>query len=391
MFSNVQIKNFKCIKEFRFDLGTLNILTGLNGMGKSSFVEAVLLLYQNVGKIFGSACLFLNGDLVKLETAKDVLYQYAQNEEITLEIGPNKNDLIRFDLVALSRQDVLYFKEITDMAIGSITTQIPPDAFLKTNHLMKMDEYAPVINETFSKLTRLEALRQQPQTLHQKSSSGISWGRIGLHGEFTAHYLVERGSDAINSHNMCHPESNSLSLMEQVNTWLGEISPGIRVNVEEIAGVDRIKLDVQYQQKKLGFTSKYKPNHVGFGISYVLPVITALLAADPGEVVIIDSPESHLHPQGQATIGLLASLAAANGIQVILETHSDHVINGVRVAVKEERIKSSDVALFYFDREITETEQFANITKIEIRPDGDLSDYPENLLNEWANQLMKLV
>jgi predicted ATPase len=82
---------------------------------------------------------------------------------------------------------------------------------------------------------------------------------------------------------------------------------------------------------------------------------------------------------------------AMNDVQLIVETHSDHILNGIRVAVKEREITEDRLRLFYFERKIEDTEQYSKITNIEIDKNGELSSYPKNLLDEWSNQLIKLV
>ena len=80
-----------------------------------------------------------------------------------------------------------------------------------------------------------------------------------------------------------------------------------------------------------------------------------------------------------------------NGVQVIVETHSDHILNGIRVAVKENEIDKDKTALFYFERIIEADEQYSKITDIEIDSKGELSSYPLNMLDEWNNQLFNLM
>jgi len=74
----------------------------------------------------------------------------------------------------------------------------------------------------------------------------------------------------------------------------------------------------------------------GFGLSYTLPVITALLVGTliPNSLVIIENPEAHLHPRGQTEIARLIALCAQVGTQIIIETHSDHLFDGIRIAAK---------------------------------------------------------
>lgn len=82
---------------------------------------------------------------------------------------------------------------------------------------------------------------------------------------------------------------------------------------------------------------------------------------------------------------------AMNDVQLIVETHSDHIVNGIRVAVKEKDISNDRLMLFYFERKMEENEQYSKITNIEVDSRGELSSYPTNLLDEWSNQLVKLV
>ena len=116
-----------------------------------------------------------------------------------------------------------------------------------------------------------------------------------------------------------------------------------------------------------------------------------MLKAKQGDLVIIENPESHIHPRGQAELGKLISLVAQNDVQIIIETHSDHIINGIRVGVKENPEMKDRTILFYFEKVITDNEQYSEITNIEIDSKGELSEYPKNLLEEWSNQLLKLL
>ena len=137
------------------------------------------------------------------------------------------------------------------------------------------------------------------------------------------------------------------------------------------------------------FTNPYSPVNVGFGIPYVLPLILTLLISQPGDLVLIENPESHLHPRGQAELGKLIALASQSGVQIICETHSDHIINGIRVAVKENNIDSNKVRLFYFDKNET-TKLETEVTPINVDKNGELDSYPTGLLDEWGNLMAKL-
>ena len=181
-----------------------------------------------------------------------------------------------------------------------------------------------------------------------------------------------------------------MTLINQINLWLGEISPNVNVRTTQISS-QHIKLDYTFLQPNFASTNHFSPENVGFGITYGLPVVLTLLKAKEGDLIIIENPESHIHPRGQAELGKMIAIAAMNGVQIILETHSDHVLNGIRVAVKNEVILHDKVIVFYFEKTIEQDEQYSKITNVEIDKYGELSDYPKNMLDEWGNQIMELI
>ena len=248
----------------------------------------------------------------------------------------------------------------------------------------------------------LNANRIEPTTIMRKNYSDVVNKRnLGNQGEFTAHYLEVYNNEEVQFENMLHKDSwiedrvtkkkiVNKTLINQVNLWMGEISPNINIRTTSISS-DYVLLEYVFKQPNFGTTNRYKPENVGFGISYGLPVVVALLKAKAGDLVIIENPESHIHPRGQAELGKLIALAAMNDVQIVIETHSDHILNGIRVAVKEKHISNDKVIAFYFDKVIETSEQYSKITNVEIDKNGELSDYPKNMLDEWSNQLLKLI
>ncbi|MBF0557495.1 MAG: DUF3696 domain-containing protein [Nitrospirae bacterium] len=367
MIKLLELINFKSIKTHRFHLRNLNVALGLNGMGKSTFIQGLLLLRQSDNLNQGE--LKLNGTHVDIGKGKDAFYQYSKEDKLIFEIVFTNNVSKRFNFVYNSEAD--YFKTEKSEPIGS--------SFFNQALFSNSFQY-------------LSASRTDPKTIHDKSyTSVINHRNIGDKGQFTGHFLNVYGDNDIKFVNLKHAKSNSLQLLEQVNKWMGEISPGVKFNVTDIPNSEYILLDMQFEQPSLGFTNKFKPANVGFGISYSLPVVTVLLAAQPGDLIIIENPESHVHPRGQAELGKLIALTAMNDVQVIIETHSDHVLNGIRVATKEKNITNDKEILFYFEKKLEAEEQYSKITDIEVDRNGELSTYPANLLDEWSNQLMKLV
>ena len=132
---------------------------------------------------------------------------------------------------------------------------------------------------------------------------------------------------------------------------MGKISPGVRLNTELLAGDQEARLNISYNEDWM-VSSSNSPVNVGFGIPYILPIIVALLTVNKDSLILIENPESHLHPKGQTAMAELMARATSFGAQIICESHSDHIINGVRVAVKEQIIDKEKVTISYYNKDV---------------------------------------
>ncbi|MBN1338823.1 MAG: DUF3696 domain-containing protein [Bacteroidales bacterium] len=364
MINKIRVNNFKSLKDIEIETTSLNLFAGLNGMGKSSLLQIILLLKQSLER--GAPGLLLNGPIVNIGKGKDALYQFAKEEFIEFGLDFKDNSGYTMKFIYKPEANML---ELADSNL-SIYFVSDRDRFLHL-HYLKADHIGP-------------------QDIYETHTGIISNNDLGDRGEYTVHFLHAFGYSRKVAKSLLHPSFKDPSLINQVNGWLTEISPGVRLNVIEVPHVDKVLLNYEFELAK-GKTSAFKPSNVGFGISFVLPVITSLLIAGKGKTIIIENPESHIHPNGQAALGKLMALAAANGAQLFVETHSDHIINGVRVAVKEGLIDKQDVSIYFFDKVTTETEQYTEVAKIKIDKRGELSDYPKNFLDTWSHQLLKLI
>jgi predicted ATPase len=175
--------------------------------------------------------------------------------------------------------------------------------------------------------------------------------------------------------------------------WLQLLSPGVRPIANLIELADSAALRFEYKgysdiQRDIE-THPHRPSNVGFGLTYILPIIVACLSADRGSLLLLENPEAHLHPRGQAALGLLLSLCAADGVQIIVETHSDHVLNGIRLAAKKKDILAEKVMVHYFSRTV-ETGISVFDTPV-LQENGRFSHWPEGFFDEWGNALDELL
>jgi len=190
-------------------------------------------------------------------------------------------------------------------------------------------------------------------------------------------------------------------LTRQLQLWLNEVSPGARIFTEkvEVSDDEKYIMSVGFEDDK-DSKHRFKPQNVGFGISYVLPVLIALLTSKRHDIVLIENPEAHLHPKGQAAMGNLIARAVASCVQVFVETHSDHVVNGIRSAVKDGIVTPKAVNIAFFERKehdvlsgggMAHQEIYSEVRNIRVDKNGSLSEYPDGFLDEWNNQLMELI
>lgn len=367
MIKYIHIENFKSICKMGIGLGKLNLLFGMNGMGKSSTIQSLLLCRQSFWKNSQNdmSCLFPNGELINLGTTGDVFAMNAENEELD------------FDIIYEGDKEYDFRYRFDPMDNHSIS-------YKRVNNGEHEEYDESLFNDNF---VYLSAEHLGPQRKYDYSgwiNNGIN--KYGRFGEFVVPFLAINGDRTIVPKELCLDQGRSDFLIDQVSAWMGKISPGVRLNTELFSADQEARLNISYEEEML-VSAPYSPVNVGFGIPYVLPIIVALLACSKNELILIENPESHLHPKGQTAMAELMAKAANYGAQIICESHSDHVINGVRVAVKERVIQKDDVAIMYFSKDLS---QNTEVTQIKVDHNGNLNDYPAGLLDEWGTLMAKL-
>jgi len=361
---NVEIKNLKSLKNIEMRLNNLTLITGVNSSGKSSFIQALLLLKQNEDKFYstrGSKIANINDKYVKLGNKKDILYEEAFKENIEILIfSPS----IKHNLIFNTEN------------LGIELTELLAEEKEKTFNLF-YDDFQYISTD-----------RVAPRISYELSDEEVEKNLIGFQGEFTAHYLATNRHNSI-IEKLRHKKSKTNQLLENVSWWLNEVSSNIEVKAKMYDDLQQVKLTYSYTYGD-NTTSDFTPLNVGFGITYILPVIVAILKAKPDDLVIIENPESHLHPAGQSKIAELCAIASSCGVQIIIETHSDHFLNGIRVATKKQILKSEDTNIYYFRKEKNELE--TKIDKLSIDSEGKINeDWPKGFFDEYENLLDELL
>lgn len=364
MITSINLKNFKCFAQQQFHLAPLTVLCGMNGAGKSTLLQSLLLLRQSQrAGLLDLKSLLLNGELVGLGRGRDVLFETAEDPTIAIELkfANEPNVLWEFDYSADS--NVLPVK--TQTVFPSLNQQ----ALFGTNF-----QY-------------LEAERTGPSSTFQMAEDIVSYpGFLGTKGEFTAHFLSQHEFDNLSNEGVKCPGTESSLLRDQVEAWLNRISPGTRIHLLADNTIDLVKMRYSFVGVE-STTNQYRSTNVGFGITYVLPIIVAVLAASQNSLLVIENPEAHLHPDAQFEIGTLLALAAQSGVQVLIETHSDHILNSVRVAVHSKKIFNDNVSFYFFKRR---PDGFQVETPT-IDSRGRFDKWPSGFFDRWEKSLDALL
>ena len=371
MIQTLELKNFKIFDSVKINFSYLNLLTGVNGVGKSTIIQALLLVRQSYQLgLLPKKGILLNGELTKLGRGKDILHFTANEKFIEIKIGFSDNlySNMRFK-----------FDQENDF-LKIIKTQ--------SRQNIRKKETLALLND---RTQYLSAERVSPRSLYPASLFDVREKRnLGKHGEFTSLYLALHSRSIVTCNYLLNPNEKSNTLIDQTSAWLSEISPGINIKSQYFPDIEASKISYEYFADELT-TPEIIPTNVGFGITYSLPIIVAILSSKPGDILIIENPESHLHPSGQSKLGHLFYLAAISNIQLFIETHSDHIITGVRVAINKFQDNSNYIKLLFLDKSDTQSSQKARITYPTVDNEGMIDLWPENFFDQAIKDLNTLL
>lgn len=360
----LKINHFKCFEDATIPLKRLTVMAGANGTGKSTSIQALLYLRETIEHCgepvrdgYGlSKANGLNVPLngvycLALGNSSFVLNKNYNGNILSLGLT-NENGQLIVDYEADNRQSKLWLTPHEVHSKG------------KTDF--------PILLHQFY---YLNAERLGPRV--SQSMQFSDFPNAGWQGENTAQLLdLESGYFKIeNERRFQKSESNFLK--DQVNNWLDFLMKGVRVKVESSPNslTAQILLENHFTVSDPTLST-----NIGFGISYVLPIIVTGLIARKGSLFIVENPEAHLHPSAQSRIGRFLAKIASAGVKVIIETHSDHIINGIQIAIAERAIESSLVVINFFSCNDEQTQP--DINTIGIKNNGELTEWPKGFFDQ---------
>ncbi|MEG6551627.1 DUF3696 domain-containing protein [Desulfocurvibacter africanus] len=351
MITNLALQAFKSFPLINLELRPLTLLTGLNNCGKSSILQSIRMLFKSS------------------RLTDPLLPGHGSLDELRSQMAPPDAPIvISCDFDAKPSQTLIIRHDGVDTPGSAPITEYVSAERLgprPTLPLYRAIDEAPLIGEK---------------------------------GEYVLDFL-HKLNDTIIPSQLHHEKSEGITLQYEIRGWLSEIAPGVEFS---------FKVDPKRDQAHAEYNS-YRPMNVGFGLSYSLPILAALLGmvAKPpiggwpttwgtfweglrifhGTLLMVENPEAHLHPEGQTAMGRLIALSVACGLQVIVETHSDHLIDGIRLAVKEKLIPHNNIFIHYFTKDSNGVSQ---VTTPQLYPNGKLSHWPKGFFDQALRNRSKL-
>lgn len=344
----LNIKGFKCFRDTDIFINDMTVLVGANGYGKSSTIQALLLFKQAVDN---TSSVNLNGNYdLELGEVIDVINHNYSEPQIVLslinESTKEKCAECHFDTEDKDEDLTLSCSFPSAVKIESLNQ--------KEFYYISAERIGPRISQPLASMEFLS---------------------VGTKGERTAQVIATKGGLTKVDNDRIFQDSKNPNLEAQVNEWLSYIFLGIKISANIDNSLLRASIKVSNNYSK----SVHAPN-MGFGVSYVLPIIVDGLVAKKGSFFIIENPEAHLHPAAQTAIGYFLATIAHAGVNVIIETHSDHVIDGIQLFVVRNKEWHGHVTINNYGLNADSDEPL--ITPITLDENGDYSDWPDGFMDQ---------
>ncbi|MBD2318296.1 DUF3696 domain-containing protein [Phormidium tenue] len=430
MITQIEIENFKCFKNrVSFPLGNLTLLTGVNGRGKSTLLQSLLLMKQSIehnqktGQIlFNGSCINLNSfdDIHNRDTSRDdsIFFKYyfdcfmskgyieyslseQQSDDMIAQITQltlfnelfNKDDyksdsstypslthdIERIYFLLSIKDNIFHHFSISGHNILTGLINLVPAKFICDDAGIGTVEYdSPFENSiNLDRIHYISADRIGPKDFYLKSTLD-KFPNVGARGEFTANLLYKKQDELVDDR-LCLGE-DAKNLITQTEAWLSKIFGGAKL---EIPSSQSSILELLFNTS--ASKDRFKPANVGFGFHSVLPIIVSGLIAKEGEILIVENPEIHLHPRAQSELTKFLAKVSSCGVQVLVESHSDHILNGLRIAVLDKIIDSEYLSILYFQKDLDNP-----VVQITVQSDGGIEEWPDDFFDQTSKDFERL-
>ena len=331
MITRLEIDNYKCIEHEDLEIKPLTIVTGLNSTGKSTLIQSILLIEQHSTQ--NNIGLSTNYDVIKC--------RYSNQDEIRIQTTWENNRTKTHTLSKTNRGTSICATELFVFEKGMY--------------------YHSANRSGAEDVVRL-----------------VDSDMVGSKGENIFGVFEHEKSLPVDE--PLRKYKDSYTLQHQVDYWLSYIL-GIKLSLRT-EKVSEENLTIKYESDSL---PNITPRNLGAGVSYLVKVLILCLRAKKGNVLLIENPEIHLHPSAQAKLGEFLAFIVNAGIQVIVETHCEHLINRVQYAIYKKEVAHDKVLLLYKGGIV---EKFQAIP---FNTDGKFAvKFPDGFFDATLDELMEL-
>lgn len=350
------INNFKCFQHLEIAFPALSVLVGSNGMGKSTVIQSLLLM--RCAKEADRGAVKLNGPYgLALGTNESVINQFAKVNRIDFSLKDYTG------------------KKLTGVRLRGDNREERLDLRLDKRYTNTDYKRGLFANEFYF----LSAERTGPR-ITQKMEP-LDYLQTGPFGEFTGQVMSEKFFKIDPERG--HPSCQSLNLPAQVNAWMNDLFPGVEVIAEKSISMQACQVKIRNE-----YTLSYvESTNIGFGISYSLPIIVEGLIAKRDSYFIVENPEAHLHPAAQTEMGKFLAMLSRNGLRVIIETHSDHLLDGIQLYLAKHLEMRGEVVVYHFGMDNFRQPDIDAITYDEQL---DYTKWPKGFMDQTSINYMHL-
>jgi predicted ATPase len=355
------IENFKAFRKCALELFPLTILIGENSSGKSSLLQALLLLKQTLED--PSGILTLASHYVQIHQFREIVFGMPVGEatlafeldfeyfKLKFRVGAQKDEwpeLLEF---------LVDGKNLPVREKGKSGFHIPkpdgmlslwPWGFVPESFFYDFSDQYRALRSFFDNIGYIQPIRPVPERYYNLSGIRPRW--IGVRAENIADFL----------------EANPVA-KKKVRDWFVETAK-LADEVKFKSNRDRGQMEILFTEATTGLDIDI--SRLGFGYSQILPIVVA--AFSEMNTLIFEAPEIHLNPSLHGALTDLFIEGANNGKQVLVETHSEHVIYRIQRRVADGTIAPEDVAIYYVQR----GEEGSIVERLTLTKQGEIPDWP---------------
>lgn len=252
-------------------------------------------------------------------------------------------------------------------------------SFINTDFL---PDFTLAFEKAFQKIYYLGPLREYPKRFY--SWAGEKPQDVGRRGELSIPALLaSQKLEKIKA----EEEGTEISLEEKIAIWLKKLGLIDSFRVEPIA---KNRREYEVRVRRFPNSSDVLITEVGFGVSQILPVLVLCYYVPEGSTIILEQPEIHLHPSVQAGLAdVLIDAIKTRNVQIILESHSEHLLRRLqrRVAEETDGLTDQDIKLYFCSSRKNGDSQ---LTPLEIDPYGNILNWPENFFGDEMGDLFAM-